>query len=263
MRLMSEFGTDEAYADAVRRWLANPKQYWSRHIGVFFLLSVTALVVPLLVAEGYEYAVDAKANPGSVVVLVLSQYAGWMFFFVGFCVFFGVRALRGLRMDRLMVTYYDELKGRCGVVEETGYSPFDGWVGLADGSFKARFIRWSYRKDHALKARTDEECVRRARKFLRPPRWVRPSFFVGAAFSAILALGFLRLADRAAGIQGTMPWDAVVTGLISGLLVGLLTLRALFGGFVEAHLSLRSPRVGRLMVRYHDALRGNVQGGAG
>ena len=194
---------------------------------------------------------------------MLSRYAGWMFFFVGFCVFFGVRALRGLRMDRLMVTYYDELKRRLGVVEETGGSPFDGWVGPADGSFKARFIRWSYRKDYAPKARTDAECMAQARTFLKPPRWVRPAFFVGAAFSAILALGFLRLADRAAGILGTMPWDAVVTGLISGLLVGLLTLRALFGGFVEAHLSLRSPRVGRLMLRYYDALRGDVGGGAG
>ena len=64
MRLMSEFGTDEAYVDGVRRWLADPKRYWIRHVGVFLLLSVTAMVVPLLVAEGYEYAVDAKANPG-------------------------------------------------------------------------------------------------------------------------------------------------------------------------------------------------------
>jgi hypothetical protein len=165
-------------------------------------------------------------------------------------------------MDRLMVTYYDELKRRCGAVEETGDSPFAGWVRSAGGSFKARFIRWSYRKDYALKARTDAECVAPARKFLRPFRWVRLLFFFGAALSLVLALGFLRLADWAGGLLGTTAWDAVIVGLMSGFLTGLLAYRAVLG-FGEAHLSLRSPRVGRLMVRYHDALRGEVQGGEG
>ena len=132
-------------------------------------------------------------------------------------------------------------------------------MGSAGDSFKARYIRWINRKDYGLKAKTDKECIVLARRYLKRPRWVRVLFLGFAVLHVILGLGFLRLAGSASEIFVPKPWAAVVTGLMSGLFVGLLMCRA-YLCFMELLMSLRCPRVGRLMLRYHDALRGEVQG---
>jgi hypothetical protein len=109
-----------------------------------------------------------------------------------------------------------------------------------------------------VKAKTDEECLALARKSMRHVRWCTVIIMVGAGLWGITSVGFLRLAHSyGRDLSGAMVWAGFSVGLACGLLGGLMVLCGLVR-FAESVLSLQHPRVARLMVRYHDALAGEV-----
>lgn len=252
MRLLSESGTDEQYVEAVRKWLADPLGSFTRHIRTSLVLFPLSILLLILATDGLgRIAPEARLW---LVFLPAGVWAGLALFSAGFFLLIALRFRRGLRMDRLMVKYRDELGDRLQEVQETQESAPDDWYGFAGGSFKSRAVRFMWRADYALKAQTDNECITLARRSLKRWRRLWPVLlFSLATMHGLIFLSFLWSASSdGADRYGMMRWGVFLMGLVSGLF-GWGIMVGSFYYFTEALLSLRNPRVARLMLRFYDA----------
>ena len=110
MRLFSESGTDEQYVEAVRKWLADPLHSFRRHIRIFLVLFPVSVLFPMLAALG----LGRILSPEDTFTLLDSATGGFQLSALGFCVFALIRFRGGLRMDRLLVRYHDQLEEELG-----------------------------------------------------------------------------------------------------------------------------------------------------
>jgi len=258
MRFLSEAGTDEAYVENVRAWLANPKLPQRRHLLAFLLLLLMAMALPALVTTGIGYLAAHKEDFDLLFAFGVAQVIGHPLVALGVCLLIVPRASRGLRLDRLMVRHYDEFKDRFGRTPVTTGSVTNGRESLVDDPVKLRIIKWFNRREYATRAKTDEECVAMARRSLKHGRWLALVFMAAAALDVAAIAILLRSAGlRPSRLSETAAQMGFVTGLLSGLLSGLLTWLAVFYA-VEMLLTLRNPRVGRLVLKFHDALEGHT-----
>ena len=261
MGLLSESKTDERYMETVQEWLASPKQFRTRHTGAFLLLLAMTVTLPVLAGKGFTRFVAPEADHWLLALFSTARMAGLPLSYAGFLVLWGVRARRGLRIDRLMIKYHDELKEGPRGVPETGESVTHERDGLARGSLKSRAVTWVFHRDHSLRTRTDREYVTLARCYLKRLRRLSPVFFGAAVLHVALFVGFLWLMrSQASRLSGAKPWAGFAIGLASGLLGSLMAWCAV-DHVLEVLLSFRNPRIAQLMLRYWDALPRGVQRG--
>ncbi len=253
MRLLAESRTDEEYVEAVRAWLVAPTGSWMRHMAMFLLLSITGIVWPILVMAWGVRAIGSDTDPGSGISFLLAYKAGWALALGAFCLAWARRAFHGPRLERLMIQYHDGRGEEGHQAQISTEIAEDEWLGSATNSLRSKMVRWMSRRDFALKARTDQECVALARSFVRRQRKWAVVFLPLAGTQIVLCWMWLRFARfDILGIPETTPWTALAAGLALGL-AGALTAYYAIGYFVEARESLRHPRIARLMLKYHDA----------
>jgi len=254
MRFLSESGTDEAYVEGARAWLTNPRPSRRRHLYVFFVLVTMAMVVPMLIMKGLILVTARQADGSFMFYFATAQWAGMPLAAMGYSLLLAARIRRGFRLDRLMIQYHDELKDTAGTPALAEESTVDQWDGYAGHSLKSRALRWLFRKDYALKAKTDLECVTMARATLKRYRWVAWICLGAAAIHLVCLLGFFELAySNASRLPAAQAGPGFVAGLTSGLL-GASMMWLGIDHYIELLLSLRPPRVARLLVTFHDAL---------
>ncbi len=253
MRLLSESRTDEEYVEGVRAWLANRHGAFRRHMVLFLLLVVLGIVWPSLVMAGVARAIVSDTNPRLDIAILLTYKAGLSLPLGVFSLVWARRVFHGPRLERLMIRYYDGLGEEGDEAQICTETAEDEWPGFAEGSLRSKTVRWMFRRDFALKARTDQECVALARNLVRRQRRWSLVFVPLAAVQVTLFWLWLRFArSDVLGFSGTTPWTALTTGVALGVVGGLLLCYAI-DYFVEARESLRHPRIARLLLRYHDA----------
>ncbi len=261
MKLFSERGTDEQYVEAVRAWLANPRGSWKRHMSTCLLLPPMVVALPLLIANGYERLAAHEAHPWQMISFFLAQRAGIPLAFAAFSLRWAVRVSRGPRLERLMIRYHDELESKGNGAHVPGETAADAWIGSAGDSLLSRLVRYAFRKDYALKAQTDQDCVALARASVK--RQKKLSFFFLAMLPVEVALCVMWLRFVTSDTlrpSASTPWGTLAAGLALGFVQGLMLWFGL-ECFLEARESLRHPKVARLMLRYHDAVARQAQNG--
>ncbi len=259
MRLLSERGTDEEYVEAVRTWLANPEGSWTRHIGAFLLLVAMGVALPLLIAKGYERMIGPEANPWLMISFSFALRAGFSLALAAFSLRWAVRVFRGPRLERLMIRYHDELGSKGDGTHVRDETAADAWIGSAGDSLLSRLVRYTFRKDYALKAQTDQDCVALARASVKRQKKL-PFFFLAMLPVAVaLCVMWLRfVTSDTLRPSASTPWGALAAGLALGFVQGLMLWFGL-EYFLEARESLRHPKAARLMLRYHDAVARQAQ----
>ncbi|NLZ03730.1 MAG: hypothetical protein GXY19_00980, partial [Phycisphaerae bacterium] len=159
----------------MRTWLANPEGSWTRHIGAFLLLVAMGIALPLLIAKGYERMIGPEANPWLMISFSFALRAGSPLALAAFSLRWAVRVFRGPRLERLMIRYHDELGSKGDGTHVRDETAADAWIGSAGNSLLSRLVRYTSRKDYALKAQTDRDCVALARASVK--RQKKLSFF--------------------------------------------------------------------------------------
>lgn len=228
-------------------------------MGASVLLWAMAIALPLLIAGGYESMIALKANPWLMMPFLLAQRAGVSLAMAGLCLLWARRVLRAPRLERLTIRYHDELENKGNGAHVPVETVADAWIGSVGDSLRSRLARWMFRKDYALKAQTDQECVALARASVK--RQKKLSFFLVATVpvAVVLCLMWLWFATSSTfRLSASTPWSALAIGLISGLIEGLMLCLGL-ERFLEARESLRHPKVARLMLRYHDAVMSQAE----
>jgi preprotein translocase subunit SecY len=269
MRFQSRSGTDDAFVEALREWLADPRTLWIRHLRAMLLLWMIAiLLVVLAIAMVARIAVPEAAaseveGPSADILLRFLFYyslaAGVELIMAGYLLLFSLRIRHGLRSERLLVKYHDELKDKCPEAQETDEHAIDGRDGSATGFPKSGIFRWLWRGDHSWKAKTDGECVARARRGLKLDKWCALVFMGLVVFFGFLFWTFLSFVNtHAAELSEKKLWAGVAIGLVFGLVGGLIHWCAC-DHFLEVGLCLRNLRIAPLMLRFHDALAREVQ----
>jgi hypothetical protein len=124
-----------------------------------------------------------------------------------------------------------------------------------------------------LRPETDEECIERARKYVRTAvkwgRWAGVFYSIGGLVMIGIAAAFCLLLIQASRRLGNMPnpaapqppnlmWDGFVVGVILGFTAAAIAFK---GGMYVMHgfQLFHGERSYELLVRYHDGLTTLVQ----